>query len=115
MRSKSRPRDVARLADFVAANDAAELVFALLGLAEGGGRGVVIHGEADAFGEEESEHMSKRIMQTRLYIRIERAEIRWRAEWGKAAHHNRPLTPFGVLKLFGACVGPGSSAAFIAF
>ena len=55
LRSKSRPRDVARLADFVAANDAAELVFALLGLAEGGGRGVVIHGEADALGEDEFE------------------------------------------------------------
>ena len=47
--------DVAGLADFVVADDAAELVFALLGLTGGGGRGVVIDGEADALGEDEFE------------------------------------------------------------
>lgn len=47
--------DVAGLADFVVADDAAKLVFALFGLAGGDGRGVVIHGEADALGEDEFE------------------------------------------------------------
>ena len=55
LRRESGLHDVARLADFVVADDATELVFALFGLAGGCGRGVVIDGEADAFGEDEFE------------------------------------------------------------
>ena len=39
----------------IVADDAAELVFADLALAGHGGRRVVIHGEADALGEDEFE------------------------------------------------------------
>lgn len=55
LRRESPQHDVTRLADFLAADHAAELVFADFGLAGGGGRGVVIDGEADALGEDEFE------------------------------------------------------------